>query len=132
MRQPPAFLSNYHGKRWPRRCRRARVVSSNKLIDFRFDSNANFTVRQAADGLTKWTRIAGIYLVESQIRSADIWVALGEIIEILGQQREQLLLMRGGVGQRVDLQLVKHISEFRLVGQARGSNSGLRWCRGSA
>ena len=49
-----------------------RDVSRLELIEFRLDSGANITVRQAADGLTKGTNIAGIYLVERQICSADI------------------------------------------------------------
>ena len=71
---PPAavFLLNNHDLRCPRRCRRARDVSRHELIDFRLVSGGNFTVRQAADGLTKGTQVAGIYLVERQIRSADI------------------------------------------------------------
>ena len=41
-------------------------------IDFKLASGAHFTVRQAANGLTKETHIAGIYIVERQIHSADI------------------------------------------------------------
>ena len=71
---PPVavFLSNHHDWRCPRRCRRAPDVSRHELHDFRHDRGANFTVRQAADGLTKGTHIAGIYLVKRQICSADI------------------------------------------------------------
>ena len=47
-------------------------MSEDTFIDFELDSGAHFTVRQAADGLTKKTHIAEIYLVKRQICSADI------------------------------------------------------------
>ena len=49
-----------------------RDVSGHELINFELDSGAHFTVRQAADRLTEGMHIAGIYLVDREIRSADI------------------------------------------------------------
>ena len=71
---PPAavFLSINHDWRFPRRCKRACNVRRHKLIDLELDSGAHFNVRQAADGLTKGTQIAGIYFVERLVCSADI------------------------------------------------------------
>ena len=104
---------------YPQHSRRARDYIRHDFIDFELHSGAYLTVMQTADGLTKKTHIAGINLVKRQISNSYIKVALGEDIEVLNLLREQPVLIGDGVGQQVELQLVKIFLTFRLVGQTR-------------
>ena len=51
---------------------RALDIGRHEFVNFRFDSGAHFTVRYAADGLTKRANVASVNLVECKIRGADV------------------------------------------------------------
>ena len=54
---------------------------------------------------------------------ADISVAFGEDIEVLTDERDEWALVRGQVGQHVNLQLAQYFAKLLIAGQ-------LRVCRG--
>ena len=69
-------------------------------------------------------RIWSVDRVKHETCRARILVAFGEEIEVLTDERDERALVRGRVGQHVNLQLVQYFAKFLIAGQLRVRRGG--------
>ena len=96
-------LAHHHDRRCLRRCRLPRDASVGQLLNLLRDCFAHFAVREATHKLSERARVWRVDLVKRETCRANISVALGEDVEILANERDERSLVRGRIGDRVDL-----------------------------
>ena len=96
-----------------------RDVSVGQLLNLLRDCFAHFAVREATHRLSERARIWPVDLVKRETCRANISVAFGDNVEILANERDERSLVRGRIGQRVDLQIAQYFAKLLIAGQLR-------------